>query len=156
MNLAHAHLLLNHLPPLGALFGFLLLAAATLRKSGELTRAAFATLALAGFLAIPAYYTGEPAEKVVENLPEVTEAVIGPHEDSAEASLIAALALGVLSCAGLMIYRGRALPRGLTLATLALALVVTAMMAWTAHLGGQIRHAEIRGGAPLAAPADKD
>ena len=156
MNLAHVHLLLNHLPPLGVLFGFLLLAAAVARKSGELVRASLVTFVLVALLAVPAYFTGEPAEKVVEEMPGVTESVIGPHEESAEASLIAALVLGVLSCAGLLIYRGREIPRGFTLATLVLALVVTAMMAWTANLGGRIRHTEIRGEAAIAAPAEKD
>ena len=88
-------------------------------------------------------------------MPGVTESVIGPHEESAEASLIAALVLGVLSCAGLLIYRGREIPRGFTLATLVLALVVTAMMAWTANLGGRIRHTEIRGEAATSS-ADRD
>ena len=61
MNLAHVHLLLNHLPPLGVLFGFLLLAAAVARKSGELVRASLVTFVLAALLAVPTYYTGEPA-----------------------------------------------------------------------------------------------
>ena len=144
MNLAHAHLLLNHLPPLGTLFGSLLLVAALVRKSGELVRASLATFVVVGLLALPTYYTGEPAEKVVESQPGVTEEVIGPHEESAESSLIGALILGVVSLAGLAFYRGREIPRGLVLASLILTLIVTGMLAWTAHLGGMIRHVEIR------------
>ena len=156
MNLAHVHLLLNHLPPLGVLFGFLLLAAAVARKSGELIRASLVTFVLVALLAIPTYLTGEPAEEIVEDMPGVSMMDITAHEESAEASLIAALVLGVLSCFKLVFYRGRETPRGIAVATLALALVVTVMMAWTAHLGGLVHHAEIRAGAAAATPAEKD
>jgi len=155
MNLAHVHLLLNHLPPLGVLFGFLLLAAAVARKSGDLVRASLVTFVLVALLAIPTYFTGEPAEKIVEGMPGVSMMDIEAHEESAEASLIAALLLGVLSAVKLFLYRRREIPRGITFATLALALVVTGMMAWTAHLGGLIRHTEIRAGA-AASPGEKD
>jgi len=157
MNAAHYHLLLNHLPPLGALFGFLLLSAGVARKSGELVRASFVALVLVGLLALPTYFTGEPAEEVVEHAPGVSESVIEPHEESAEASLSTALVLAALSLAGLILYRRREIPRGFALGTLALALVVTGMMAWTAHLGGKIRHVEIRGeSANFAVPAEED
>jgi uncharacterized membrane protein AbrB (regulator of aidB expression) len=112
---------------------------------------------LVGLVALPTYFTGEPAEASVEHAPGVTESVIGPHEESAEASLITVLVLAVLSLAGLILYRRREVPSGFTLGTLALALIVTGMMAWTAHLGGRIRHVEIRGeSAGLAVPAEKD
>jgi hypothetical protein len=144
MNFAHVHLLLNHLSPLGVLFGLLLLAAALLRKSDELLRASLVTLVVAGLLALPTYYTGEPAEKVADKMPGVTEEFIAPHEDSAEKSLVGALILAALSVTGLLLYRGREIPRAFALVTLALAVIVTGMLAWTAHLGGLIRHVEIR------------
>jgi len=156
MNLAHVHLLLNHLPPLGVLFGFLLLAAAVARKSGELVRASLVTFVLVALLAIPTYFTGGPAEKIVSGMPGVSEMAIMTHEESAETSFIAALVLGALSCVKLVLYRRREIPRGITFATLALALVVTGMMAWTANLGGKIHHAEIRDEAAAASPAQKD
>jgi hypothetical protein len=144
MNLAHAHLLLNHLPPLGTLFGLLLLGAAAMRRSGELARASLVTFVAAALLALPTYFTGDPAEKLVENLPGVSEAAIGTHEDSAEVSLVAVLALGAFSLAVLWLRRGRDIPHGLLIASLVAALIVTALLAWTAHLGGLIHHAEIR------------
>jgi hypothetical protein len=156
MNLAHVHLLLNHLPPLGVLFGFLLLAAGLLRKSGDLVRASLVTFVLVALLAIPTYYTGGPAEKIVEGMPGVSEMAIMDHEESAEASFVAALVLGALSCFKLFFYRKRETPRSIAIATLVLALVVTGMMAWTAHLGGKIHHGEIRGEAAVTSPPEKD
>jgi hypothetical protein len=47
--------------------------------------------------------------------------------------------------AALILYRRSALPRWLTM--LGLVAAVGAMMAYTANLGGQIRHSEIRAGA---------
>ena len=156
MNLAHVHLLLNHIPPLGVLFGLLLLAAGLLRKSGDLVRASLVTFVLVALAAIPTYYTGGPAEKIVEGMPGVSEMAIMDHEESAEASFVAALVLGALSCFKLIFYRRRETPRSIAVATLVLALVVTGMMAWTAHLGGLVRHTEISAGAAVTSPAEKD
>jgi hypothetical protein len=36
---------------------------------------------LTALLALPVYFTGEPAEKVVERLPGVTEPLIEEHEN---------------------------------------------------------------------------
>jgi hypothetical protein len=114
------------------------------RRSGELARASLVTFVAAALLALPTYYTGDPAEKLVEHQPGVSEMAIGTHEDSAEVSLVGALALGAFSLAVLWLRRGRDIPRGLHMALLVVALIVTVMLAWTAHLGGLIHHPEIR------------
>jgi hypothetical protein len=46
------------------------------------------------------------------------------------------------------------LPRALTVTVVPLVLLVTGLMAYTANLGGQIRHTEIRAGAVVEADAD--
>ena len=62
MNQVHLHLLMNHLPILGVPFGLLLLCAGMLRQSDELKKAALLTFVVAALLAVPVYFTGEPAE----------------------------------------------------------------------------------------------
>lgn len=71
--------------------------------------------------------------------------------EAAEASLIATGVAGVLALVALGVYRRRALPRWVTGAAFAAALVASTLLGWTANLGGRIRHAEIGGTA--AAPA---
>jgi hypothetical protein len=83
MNWAHVHLMLSHLPVVGTIFGLLLLLLAQLRKSEELKRVSLGIFVLTALLALPVYFTGEPAEKVVEHLPGVTEPLIEEHENAA-------------------------------------------------------------------------
>ncbi len=145
MSAAYVHLLLNHVPILGTMAGMLLLTYALARRSQELIRASLAALVLAALITIPVYLTGEPAEELVEHRPEVSERIIERHEEAAEAAAIGLGILGALSLAGLALYRPpRDVPRGFVALTLALAVVASGLMARAGHLGGQIRHAEIR------------
>lgn len=144
MNGAHLHLLLNHVPILGSIFGLALFAYATLRKSDELRRAALGFFAVSGLFAIAAYMTGDPAEHAItRSLPNVRE-LIHEHEEAASFALTGSILLGLFSGFGLFRFRGgRAFPNWFTLTTAAVAIIVGAMMVRTGNLGGQIRHPEI-------------
>ena len=145
-NGAQVHLWLNHLPVLGTLFGLLLLIAALAARQAVLKTTALCVMVLTALSALPVYFSGEPAEHVIEHLPGVQSARIDEHEESAEFALAAVETLGVLSLLGLILFRKRpeGPPTGLLVVTLVVALVTFAIMARTAHLGGEIRHAEIR------------
>jgi uncharacterized membrane protein len=147
-NGAQVHLWLNHIPVLGTLFGLLLLIAALTARQAVLKTTALCVLVLTALAALPVYFTGEPAEGVVEHLPGVTQARIDEHEESAEWALAAVETLGVLCLLTLILFRKR--PDGpsaaLLLSLLIVALLTAAIMARTAHLGGEIRHQEIRSG----------
>lgn len=95
--------------------------------------------------ALPVYFIGEPAEEIVEHLPGVEEAIIEGHEESA---LVAFIAVGILGVAALgVLWRychTDTIPRTLVTAGLILSTIVFGLMAWTADLGGKIRHSEIR------------
>ena len=145
MTTTHLHLLLNHVPVLGTAIGLLILLMGYFRKSDELKKAALILFTLATLVAVPTYLTGEPAEEAVESLPGVTKAVIEKHEEAAVVAFTGVVVLGVLSLGGLLRYRqGRMLPPWFTSATIVASLIVCGLMAWTANLGGQIRHTEIR------------
>jgi uncharacterized membrane protein len=148
MNLAHVHLLLNHIPVLGTFFGLLLLIIAMVRKSEELKKASLGTFVVVALLAIPTYLTGDPAERIVKDLPGVSKPLIEQHDDAATASLTALSILGVASLAGLFFMRqSRPSPPWFALVLLGLSIITAGMMAWTANLGGQIRHSEVRSSA---------
>ncbi len=145
MNFAHIHLLLNHLPVMGFAFGTLLLVLAVVKKSDELKKVSLGVFVVVGALSVPAYFTGEPAEKVVQNLPGVARALIDRHEEAATLSLVAAEMLGLFSLGVLLYFRApKTLPAWSTLSALVFSLVISGLMAHTANLGGQVRHSEIR------------
>lgn len=148
MNIIHLHLLLNHVPVIGAIFALLLLAFGILKKSDDLKKASFGAFAIAALIAIPVYLTGEPAEGLIENLPGVSESVIERHEYAALLALIAIGVVGTIALVGLVLFRGnRKIPAWFSYLSLILALTAGGLMAWTANLGGQVRHSEIRAAA---------
>jgi len=120
MNVAHIHLMLNHLPVMGAAIGVLLLAAAFLRRSDELTKASLALLALLGVASVVVYLTGEPAEKIVEKVAGFSESLLERHEDVALLATISMGVLGALSLLTLVVFRRRPLPRWTTAVALVL------------------------------------
>lgn len=151
MNIAHLHLMLNHFPVIGSVIVALLLALALYRRSDELGRASLLLAALVGAVSVVVYFTGEPAEELVEKLPGVSEAITERHEEAALVATIVVAALGALSLVVLGMHRGRrALSRRTTGAAMALALVASGVMGYAAFLGGQVRHTEIRAGAVAA------
>ena len=145
MTAAHIHLALNHVPVVGIWFGILALLLALRRGSGELKRFALVVFAVVGLASVPAYFSGQEAEEIVETLPGVEHDRIEEHEESGRIAAIAAGVLGLLAVALLWSFRSpRSLPGWAVGTTLVLSLVVAAALARTALLGGEIRHEEIR------------
>ncbi|MEQ1851158.1 MAG: hypothetical protein ABMA01_06150 [Chthoniobacteraceae bacterium] len=145
MNGAHLHLALNHLPVIGLLFGLGVLFVGRLIRSDVTMRVALWLLVASGLFAIPAYMTGEPAEDIVERLSGISETLVERHEDAASISLAAALVSGVMAGAALFLARGaRAVGRVPFIIVSLAAIVAAGSMAWTAKLGGEIHHPEIR------------
>lgn len=141
MNEAHWHLILNHMPILGSLFGLVLLAIGIFRHHASAVRIGLITVLISAVLCIPTQLTGEGAEEVVEDMPGVTHALIHEHEEAAEVGFWALEATGVLALLALLMpSRGRLLS-GLTLAATAASF---GLLARAGNLGGQIMHAEVR------------
>jgi hypothetical protein len=151
LDAAHVHLMLNHLPVIGAPLLLLLLAIGLLRDSRELVTV---SLVLVVGLAVATglvYLTGEPAEELVERASWFKEALAESHEEHATVSLVAMLVTGALAGSALAFRRrpGAAvwLPR-VTWGALALS---TVLLGWTGWSGGQIRHEEVRASAVVPA-----
>lgn len=150
MNPAYLHLILNHLPVLGTWFGLLLLSAGLLRKSDELKKASLVVFVLCALAAVPVFLTGEPAEGVIERLPGVSEQALEAHESAAKLALVLMELLGGVSLLSLFLLpRGTRAASSLLLGTWGLALLAGGVLIYTAKLGGQVRHSEVRE-APLS------
>lgn len=157
MNAAHWHLAMNHLPVVGALFATCLLAFALWRKSDELIRVSLGALVAVAALTVPVYLTGEPADEVIMDIPEYDGALIKAHEQAAVVAFTAIVVVGLIALGGLIIHRKAAqLPRWLAVAVCGLALATSALLAWTANLGGKIHHPEVRSPAAMAPAAKGD
>jgi uncharacterized membrane protein len=138
VNLAHLHLLLNHFPTIGFGAGVGLLVAAVLKGSEDLKQASFVAFFVIALVTIPVYLSGNAAEFVLRDRPEVSPAVIAAHQDAAMLALIFMELTGVLAWVGLWRFR-----RWHLTGLLLLSIVTFALMARAANIGGEIRHPEI-------------
>ena len=145
MSILHLHLLLNHIPVIGALVAVILFGTALFLREAVSTKFALAFSAGLAVVAVVVYFTGGPAEEIVEKLAGVTESSIERHEEAAEVATIGLGIFGGVSLIALFLFRGRRAPRWVALSGFVGAVVVAVLMGWTANLGGQIRHSEIGG-----------
>jgi uncharacterized membrane protein len=147
MNGAHLHLILNHIPVFGLLFGLLILAVAQLRQNRDLASTGMFTLVAIAIIAIPVYLTGEPAEEIIEHMPGFSEEMLERHEWAALIAIFLTEIVGILALAGLVAYRRpKQLPGWFLPTLLFLCLVAVGWVGWTSSVGGQISHAEARPG----------
>jgi uncharacterized membrane protein len=155
VNWAHIHIMINHTPIIGAVFGFAFLAYAVWRKSAELEKVGLGILVIVAVTAIATFLTGDPAEQfLVSVVPGIPESVRDRHCTLAAVAMGASIAAGVCALVGLAVsWRAKAPHRGLLWACLPLAGVALVLMAWTGHRGAQIRHTEIRPGGQVVSPS---
>lgn len=144
MNQTHIHLLITHLPIIGAALGAFVLIHGIWRKSNSTLIAAYNILIISAVGAGIAYATGEAAEETVEHLQGISKNVIEEHAESALTSLIGLIVVGTIALIGLFVtLKSTSLIRPVALMTLTAALVGFGLIARTGFLGGQIRHTEI-------------
>lgn len=149
MNSAQMHLALTHVPVILSLVGLIMLIVSFFRINTPLTKTSYILILIAGIAAIPVYFTGEGAEEVIEKIPGVSEFVIEKHEEAAKRAMISIIAAGLLALVALFSFRWQTASRVFKTVVLLFAIISGALMAQTAHLGGQIRHTEIRNGVVL-------
>ena len=116
-----------------------------MRRNETVQRIALGLLLIAALFAVPTFrLTGEPAEDGVQGLPEFQKPLIEQHEK------VAGVALGVRWWSSTGAGRADLVSQPTTHASvvwpvmLTGALIVSGLMGWTASLGGQVRHTEIR------------
>lgn len=164
MNDAHYHVLINHLPIMGFVFGALILLAGIILRSTVTRKVAFSVLLLSSVAIFPTFNSGEKAEEVVEHMdvcekgcictPEMMRSLeeskhhlIHEHEEEAEGFMPFAWGLLFLSLISLF-AEWKAKKYWLYTSILTLALSVTAVyfVQKVGTTGGQISHPEIREG----------
>ena len=149
MNQAHFHLLINHLPIMGTVVGVLVLLGGYVLKNQTVKRTALGIFILSSIGIIPARYTGEGAEDVVEDLPGISRKLIHNHEDFAALFGWSLLAVAILSLIAIYLdLKNKNTSKIFYLLTMVLAIITIVFAKQTATSGGEIRHTEIRNNNP--------
>lgn len=154
MSSVQIHLALTHVPVVLCLAGLVILIAGFISKTPAYTKAAYFLIVAAGVMAIPVFFTGEGTEEAVEHLPGVSEPLIGQHEAVARFAMIGITVAATAALLGLILFHRLKAAAIMKTITLFLVLVSTGLMVQTAHLGGQIRHTEIRSSSAAINQAD--
>lgn len=145
MDATHIHLMSNHIPLLATIFSLLILAWGLFKSEKSYQNLAMIGFIIAGIFSIIALQSGEGAEDIVENLAGVNESFIHEHEDAAKTTNWIAIIIALVSLAGFFVRRIKpTLMKGYLWVLLVGSLLSAGMFSYTAYLGGQIRHTEIR------------
>lgn len=154
MNGAHLHLVVNHLPIIIPMIGALVMLGGFVFSSAIVKRTAYAIFILGAVATLPAFFTGEGAEEIVEDIQSGAGRYIHEHEEAAEVFAILSYLLGLLSIVGLWAnVKQKAFANMLAIVTLAFSVAVLYFAKQTGTTGGEIRHIEIReGGVDANAP----
>ena len=144
MNGAQLHLLMVHLPVVGMLAALALMTVAVMRRSEAMVRTAIAFAVIGTVFAAPAYFSGPSAMEVARSFAPIDEHLVEQHAIAAKAAFFASVLLAAIAVKVWWDSTDRETGTVTRIGLLAGLLVIAWLMAWTAHLGGLIRHPEIR------------
>ena len=144
---SHIHMILNHFPTVGFVFGLFFYIVGLVLNNNIMKRSGLVAFVICAVLGAPTYVTGAAAMWALTDPPisGITMAMINAHRDWALMTLFGLAFTGGTAWIELWRYRylGRFSKKMLT-AVLGFALVTLGIMAETGHRGGQINHPEIR------------
>jgi len=145
MNDAHLHMLVNHFPIIGTIFGLGILIAGIFTKNNTIKNVSYSVFIIAALFTLASMSTGEGAEELVEDMPGVGHHIIHEHEEIAEKFALVAYALGVVSIIGLYTnIKNHSKAKLLSFLTLIIAVVAVILAKSVGTSGGEVRHTEIR------------
>jgi uncharacterized membrane protein len=148
MNDAHLHMVVNHFPIIGTIFGFGILIVGLVLKNKTLQNTSFVLFIVAAIFGALSMGTGEGAEELVEDMPNIGKQIIHEHEELAEKLAVLLYVLGGFSLVGLYLnFKNNAKARLLSFFVLGIATVGLFLVQKVGTSGGEIRHTEIRANA---------
>jgi uncharacterized membrane protein len=148
MNDAHLHMVVNHFPIIGTIFGLGILIAGIILNNNSAKNIAYFLFIIAAIFAALSMGTGEGAEEIAEKLPGVTDQVIHEHEELAEKFAIVLYILGIVSLAGLYLnLKNHAKANLLSYLAVVISVVGVVLAQQVGTSGGEVRHTEIRANA---------
>ncbi|TDE07304.1 hypothetical protein [Flavobacterium sandaracinum] len=157
MNDAHLHMVVNHFPIIGTIFGIGILIAGIFLNNNSVKNTACILFIVAAIFGAFSMGTGEGAEEMVEDFPNIGKAIIHEHEELAEKFALVLYVTGVFALISLLAtVKKFRLAKIFSLITLILALISGAMSINVGTSGGEIRHTEIRENNTVSAPGNEN
>ncbi len=157
MNLAHVHLVLNHIPVVGIPVALTFFIYGLWSRNQPTQKFALWVLFALSVVVLPVYLTGDPAEDVVEHLPGVAESIIETHEDAAQISLILTLLTGAVAFVAIWsqarLHNFEDKRKLVNAAVIGISCLALGSLIYTANLGGKVRHTELRSATELRSDA---
>lgn len=145
MNDAHLHLLVNHFPIIGTIFGFGILIAGIIFKNNAVKNVSYVIFIVTAIFAFIAMSTGEGAEEIVEDIPNIGKQIIHEHEEIAEKLAVVLYVLGAVSLFGLYAnLKNHSKAKLTSYLALVIAIIGIVLTKSVGTSGGEIRHTEIR------------
>ena len=144
-SMAHVHLLLNHIPVMGAIFITVMFLIALVFKNVFLQKVSLWFLVGVALATAATYVSGDGAKSAVQSLHLVPDAMIAAHEQAARYGLIFMFVVGIVALGGILLYsRKPVLPLYFRALVLIILLISIALFTYISFLGGLIMHPEIR------------
>ena len=155
MNNAHLHMVVNHFPIIGTFFGIGILITGIFLKNNSIKNTAYVLFIVAAIFGAFSMGTGEGAEEMVEDFPNIGKAIIHEHEELAEKFALVLYVTGVFALISLIAtVKKFRLAKIFSFITLVLALISGIMSINVGTSGGEIRHTEIRENNAVSAPGN--
>src|SRR6185503_5499430 len=88
MNLAHLHIVLNHIPSLGSVAGLTLLAVGTYKKDEAVKQFGYTVMVLISMAVLPTYISGAEAQRIIGKYPSYAAGIFQEHQNAAMITLL--------------------------------------------------------------------
>jgi len=148
MNDAHLHMVVNHFPIIGTIFGLGILITGIVLKNKTVKTVAYVLFIIAALFGAFSMGTGEGAEELVEDMPSVGKQIIHEHEELAETFALLLYIIGTFSILSMyFLIKKIVFEKYTSLLVVVLALVAVFFAKQVGTSGGEIRHTEIRANA---------
>lgn len=151
MNDAHLHMVVNHFPIIGTIFGLGILIIGIVLKNKSVKTVAYVLFIIAALFGAFSMGTGEGAEELVEDMPSVGKQIIHEHEELAETLALLLYIIGAFSILSLYFsIKKIVFEKHTSILVVILALVAVFFAKQVGTSGGEIRHTEIRANATIS------
>jgi uncharacterized membrane protein len=145
MNDAHLHMVVNHFPIIGSIFGLGILITGMILKNNSIKNTAYVLFIVAAIFAAFSIGTGEGAEEMVEDMPNIGKRIIHEHEEIAEKLALVLYLLAAISLTGLIMnIKNYSKAKLISYVAIVVATVAVVLSTQVGASGGEIRHTEIR------------
>lgn len=145
MNEAHFHMVVNHFTIIGTILGLGIILIGFSIKNKSVINTAYGLFIIAALFAAASMATGEGAEEMVEDMPNIGKKIIHEHEEIAEKFALILYVLGSVSIVGFYFNLTNNIKSKITTyAAILISIVGVYFVQKTGTTGGEIRHTEIR------------